>query len=138
MLSLLPLASSGDIFGYRRVYLLGLVLFAIASLACALSTSLFALVRARVAQGIGGAGVMSVNVALVRFIHPAHRLGYGIGISAVGIASSAAAGPTIASAILAVLPRPSLFAVNVPIGVAGAATRSRSPPPTPAPRAPVQ
>src|ERR1700704_205535 len=118
LLSLLPLAALGDIFGYRRVYLLGLVLFSIASLACALSTSLLMLVLARMAQGIGGAGVMSVNVALVRFIHPAHRLGYGIGISAVVIAVSAAAGPTIASAILAVLSWPWLFAVNVPIGVA--------------------
>ncbi len=121
LLSLLPLASLGDIYGYRRVYLLGLVLFTIASLGCALSGSLSALVLARVAQGIGGAGVMSVNVALVRFIHPAHRLGYGIGISAVVIASSAAARPTIASAILAVLPWPWLFAVNVTIGVAAVA-----------------
>ena len=117
VLSLLPLASLGDIFGYRRVYLSGLVLFTAASLACALSPSLSMLVLARVAQGIGAAGVMSVNTALVRFIHPAHRLGYGIGISAVVIAVSAAAGPTIASAILAVLPWPFLFAVNVPIGI---------------------
>src|SRR5258708_28551056 len=120
MLSLLPLASSGDIFGYRRVYLLGLVLFTIASLACALSTSLFALVLARVAQGIGGAGVMSVNVALVRFIHPSHRLGYGIGNSAVVIATSAVAGPTIAGAILAVLPLPLVFPVHSPVRVAAA------------------
>ena len=131
LLSLLPLASLGDIFGYRRVYLAGLVLFTIASLACALSPSLSALVLARVAQGIGGAGVMSVNVALVRFIHPAHRLGYGIGISAVVIAVSAAAGPTIASAILAVLPWPWLFAVNVPIGVAAVAIGSYALPRTP-------
>jgi DHA2 family multidrug resistance protein-like MFS transporter len=131
MLSLLPFASVGDIFGYRRVYLAGLVLFSIASLACALSPSLLMLVLARVAQGIGAAGVMSVNVALVRFIHPAHRLGYGIGISAVVIAVSAAAGPTIASAILAVLPWPWLFAVNVPIGVAAVAIGSYALPRTP-------
>ena len=131
LLSLLPLASLGDIFCYRRVYLAGLVLFTIASLACALSGSLSALVLARVAQGIGGAGVMSVNVALVRFIHPAHRLGYGIGISAVVIAVSAAAGPTIASAILAVLPWPWLFAVNVPIGMAAVAIGSYALPRTP-------
>ena len=131
MLSLLPLASLGDIYGYRRVYLVGLVLFTLASLACALSGSLPALVLSRVAQGIGGAGVMSVNVALVRFIHPSHRLGYGIGISAVVIASSAAAGPTIASAILAVLPWPWLFAVNVPIGVVAVAIGSYALPRTP-------
>src|SRR5258708_1901207 len=130
-LALLPLASLGDIFGYRRVYLGGLVLFTAASLACALSPTLSTLVLARVAQGIGAAGVMSVNTALVRFIHPAHRLGYGIGISAVVIAASAAAGPTIASAILAVAPWPWLFAVNVPIGVAAVAIGSYALPRTP-------
>src|SRR5258706_15380399 len=47
LLSLLPLASLGDIYGYRRVYLLGLVLFTIASLGCALSGSLSSLLLAR-------------------------------------------------------------------------------------------
>jgi len=116
LVSLLPLASLGDIVGYRRVYLAGLVLFSVASLACALSPSLPALVLARIAQGIGAAGVMSVNQALVRFIHPAHRLGYGIGITAVVIAVSAASGPAFASAILAVLSWPFLFAFGVPVG----------------------
>src|SRR5262245_65328375 len=88
LVSLLPLASLGEIVGYRVVYLLGLVLFSAASLACALAPSLPLLVLARIAQGIGAAGVMSVNQALVRFIHPTHRLGYGIGITAGVIAVS--------------------------------------------------
>jgi DHA2 family multidrug resistance protein-like MFS transporter len=69
----------------------------------------------RVVQGLGAAGVMSVNMALVRFIHPINRLGHGIGINAVIIAVSAAAGPTIASSILAFAPWPWLFAIKVPI-----------------------
>jgi DHA2 family multidrug resistance protein-like MFS transporter len=131
LVSLLPLASLGDIVGYRRVYLFGLVLFSTASLACALSPSLTALVIARIAQGIGAAGVMSVNQALVRFIHPPHRLGHGIGITAVVIAVSAAAGPAIASAVLAVLTWPWLFALAVPVGAAGLAIGIRALPQTP-------
>ena len=118
MLSLLPLASVGDIFGFKRVYVAGLLLFGLASLGCALSPNLAALTLMRVIQGLGAAGVMSVNMALVRFIHPINRLGHGIGINAVVIAVSAAAGPTIASSILAVAPWPWLFAVNVPITAA--------------------
>ena len=114
MLPLLPLSSAGDIFGYRRVYLAGLALFGLASLGCALSSSIEVLVFMRVIQGLGAAGVMSVNMALVRFIHPINRLGYGIGINAVIIAVSAAAGPTIASFILAIADWPWLFAVKVP------------------------
>jgi MFS transporter, DHA2 family, multidrug resistance protein len=118
MLSLLPLASVGDIFGFKRVYIAGLVLFGLASLGCALSPNLATLTLMRVIQGLGAAGVMSVNMALVRFIHPINRLGHGIGINAVVIAVSAAAGPTIASSILAFAPWPWLFAINIPIVVA--------------------
>jgi DHA2 family multidrug resistance protein-like MFS transporter len=63
-ISLLPLSSLGDRIGYRRVYMSGLVLFTIASLGCALATSLPTLALARVIQGFGAAGIMSVNTAL--------------------------------------------------------------------------
>ena len=69
-ISLLPLSSLGDIFGYRRVYQWGLVAFTVASLGCALSWSLPTLAIARVFQGFGAAGIMSVNGALVRAIYP--------------------------------------------------------------------
>jgi DHA2 family multidrug resistance protein-like MFS transporter len=131
MLSLLPLSSAGDIIGYKRVYIAGLALFTTASLACALSPSLGALTAARVVQGFGAAGVMSVNMALVRFVYPINRLGLGIGINAVIIAVAAAAGPTIASSILAVASWPWLFAVNVPIGLAAIIMGLRSLPATP-------
>ena len=121
MLTLLPLAALGEIVGYERIYLSGLVLFTFASLACALAPSLLALVFARILQGLGAACVMSVNMAVVRFIYPTERLGHGIGINAVIIAVAAALGPTIASAILSVASWPWLFAVNVPIGVVAVA-----------------
>jgi DHA2 family multidrug resistance protein-like MFS transporter len=117
MISLLPLSSLGDIIGYRRVYQVGLALFTVASLLCAFSTNLPMLALARVVQGFGAAGIMSVNTALVRFIYPHKLLGRGIGVNALVVAGSAAAGPTIASAILSVAHWPWLFAVNVPIGV---------------------
>jgi DHA2 family multidrug resistance protein-like MFS transporter len=116
--TLLPLSSLGDIVGYRRVYLSGLVLFTLASLACAFSGSLPELAAARVIQGFGAAGIMSVNTALIRYIYPQNALGRGIGINAVVVAVSAAIGPTVASAILSVATWPWLFAVNVPIGIA--------------------
>src|SRR5579871_6516700 len=115
--SLLPLSSLGDITGYRRIYLGGLILFTLASIGCAFSTSLPLLAAARVIQGFGAAGIMSVNTALLRHIYPQSLLGRGIGINAMVVAVSASLGPTIASAILALAPWPWLFAVNVPIGL---------------------
>src|SRR5215469_14617284 len=101
-ISLLPLASLGEIIGYRRVYLWGLVLFTLASAFCALSHTLLLLTIARIVQGFGAAGIMSVNSALIRFIYPRAQLGRGIGINAMVVATSAAVGPTVAAGILAV------------------------------------
>ena len=96
--SLLPLASLGEILGYRRVYAAGLALFSLASLGCALSTSLPMLVIMRVIQGFGGSGIMSVNTALVRFVFPRERLGRAVGFNAFVVATSSATGPTVAAA----------------------------------------
>lgn len=117
-ISLVPLAGLGEIVGYRRVYLIGLALFTIASLGCAFSRTLTVLALARVIQGFGAAGVMSINTALVRFIYPQKQLGRGIGINALVVSVSAAIGPTIASLILTFGNWPWLFAVNVPFGLA--------------------
>jgi MFS transporter, DHA2 family, multidrug resistance protein len=114
---ILPLASLGEILGYRRVYTAGLTIFTMASLCCALSQSLVALTLARILQGIGAAGIMSVNGALIRHIYARRELGRGIGINAVVVAVAAAIGPTVAAAILAVASWEWLFAVNVPIGI---------------------
>ena len=120
-ISLLPLASLGDIYGYRRVYGWGVTIFTVASLACALSASLPMLAIARVIQGFGAAGLMSVNTALVRFIFPRAELGRGMGINGLVVSVSAAAGPSLAAAILTVAPWPYLFFINVPIGIAAIA-----------------
>ncbi|MBI5264868.1 MAG: MFS transporter [Bradyrhizobium sp.] len=120
-ISLLPMASLGEIIGYRRVYLAGLVLFTLASALCALSDTLLLLTIARIAQGFGAAGIMSVNAALVRFTYPHALLGRGIGLNALVVAVSAAIGPTLAAGILAVGSWPYLFAINMPIGILAAA-----------------
>jgi len=114
---LLPLATLGDIVGYRRVYLVGMAVFTLASAACALADSLTALALARVLQGLGAAGLMSVNTALVRLIYPKHLLGRGIAINSLVVATASVAGPSIAAGILSVASWPWLFALNVPFGL---------------------
>ena len=118
---LLPLAAMGDRIGHARVYLPSLVLFVIGSLLCALAGSLPALIVARVVQGVGAAGIMSMNSALLRSTYPASQLGRGMGYNALVISVASAIGPSLAAAILAVAPWPWLFAVNVPVGLAALA-----------------
>lgn len=117
VVSLLPLSSLGEIIGYARIYRVGLAIFGVASLACALSDSLTTLVLARLLQGIGAACIMSVNSALVRFTYPRARIGHGIGIAAFIVALASAAGPTIAAGILSVASWPWIFAINVPLSL---------------------
>jgi MFS transporter, DHA2 family, multidrug resistance protein len=117
LIALLPLSSLGEIVGYRRISQFGLAVFTLASLACAFAPSLFTLSVARVIQGFGAAGIMSVNAALVRFTYPQHMLGRAIGINAFVVATSGAIGPTVAAGVLAIAHWRWLFGINLPIGV---------------------
>ncbi|CAN5402064.1 MFS transporter [soil metagenome] len=116
LVMLLPLASLCDRIGFRRVYLTGMALFALASLAATFANSLGTLIAARAFQGLGAAGIMSVNAALVRRIYPAAQLGRGMALNSLVVATSSVAGPSVAAGILSVASWPWLFALNVPLG----------------------
>jgi MFS transporter, DHA2 family, multidrug resistance protein len=115
--TLLPLAALGEIVGHQRIYLGGLLLFTLASLACACAWSLPSLLTARVLQGLGASGILSVNTALVRFVYPGRLEGRGFGHNALVVATAFTLGPTVASGILAIGPWSWLFAINIPFGV---------------------
>jgi DHA2 family multidrug resistance protein-like MFS transporter len=133
---LLPLSMLGDLIGYRRVYLFGVALFTLSSVACAMASSLGFLMLARAVQGLGAGGVMAVNLALVRLIYPKRLLGRGVAINSLVVATGSVAGPSIAAAILSVASWPWLFVVNVPVGIAvillghRALPRNIAPPPS--------
>jgi MFS family permease len=101
LIALLPLAAMGDRVGHARMCRIGLMLFVVASLLCAVSRTLPELTAARALQGFGGACIMSVNAALVRFIYPGSVLGRGIALNGLVVALGVALGPTVAAAVLA-------------------------------------
>jgi DHA2 family multidrug resistance protein-like MFS transporter len=115
--TILPLAALGDIVGHRRIYLGGLAVFTLASLICALATTLPTLAAARAFQGLGASGIMSVNTALLRLLYPPHRLGRGVGLNALIVVIGFAVGPSVASLVLSVANWPWLFGINVPLGI---------------------
>lgn len=123
--SLLPLAMLGEIVGFRRVYQAGLAIFVLGALCCALSTTLPTLVAARVLQGLGSAGIMSVSTSLVSLTYPQRLLGRAVGTNAMVVAAGTALGPGIAGMILSIADWPWLFAVYVPIGIAALALGRR-------------
>lgn len=123
--SLLPLAALGDIVGYRRIYIGGMALFTASALVSATADSMPVLIAARLAQGFGAAGVMSVNTALVRYVYPRAKLGQGVGINSLVVATGSAAGPSIAAVVLSVADWPWLFAVSIPFGLVALACAIR-------------
>lgn len=114
---LLPFAHLGERLGYRRVYLAGLALFTAASLLCVVAPSLPLLAAARALQGVGAAGMMSVNAALVRLTYPVQALPRGIALNSVVVATASVAGPTVAALVLSVASWPWLFLIQLPLGV---------------------
>lgn len=117
VVSLLSFSSLGEIIGYRKVYLSGIALFCVTSLICSLSDSFWTLTMARIFQGFSASAITSVNTAQLRYIYPKSQIGRGMGINAMVVAISAAAGPSVASGILAIASWHWLFAINVPLGI---------------------
>jgi MFS transporter, DHA2 family, multidrug resistance protein len=129
---LMPCASLGDVYGHRRVYIWGLGFYTFGSLICAIAPTMPLLIAARVLQGLGGAGIMSVNGALIRFIFPRSQLGRGVGYNVLVVAASSAAGPSVAAGIMALGSWPWLFALQVPLGIVSWWLSLRYLPPSPA------
>jgi DHA2 family multidrug resistance protein-like MFS transporter len=116
LISLLPLAAMGDRVGHARMCRIGLAFFVVASVLCAMSHTLPELAAARALQGFGGACIMSVNAALVRFIYPSSELGRGIALNGLVVALGVALGPTVAAGVLSVAGWQWLFLINLPLG----------------------
>ena len=116
VMGLLPCAALGESVGYRRVFMAGVALFTAASALCALSPSLPWLVAARFLQGLGGAAIMALGIALLRLVVPPRQFGAAIGWNALAVALSSAAGPTIGAVLLSAASWPWLFTLNLPLG----------------------
>jgi DHA2 family multidrug resistance protein-like MFS transporter len=114
---LLPFSSLGDRLGHRRLYQMGQGLFMVASAACFFADNFVILLVLRALQGIGAAMALSVSAAMLRQIYPATRLGTGMGLNSVVVASSAALAPTLGGYIVGHLPWQTIFVAAAPLAV---------------------
>jgi EmrB/QacA subfamily drug resistance transporter len=118
---LLTVGTLADRLGRRLLYMIGLTLFALASLLCALSPSALFLILARGGQGIGGAIMYATSLALLAQEFHGRERGTAFGIWGATIAASAAVGPLVGGALTEGLGWSSIFYINVPIGLTAAA-----------------
>src|SRR5471030_1996031 len=103
--------------GFRALFATGLGVFTLASVGCALSSSLDMLIIMRVLQGIGGAATLSIGPAILRSVFPNRVLGRILGLNALLIATSTAISPVIGGTILSAMSWQWLFAINIPLGI---------------------
>ncbi|GAB1820734.1 DHA2 family efflux MFS transporter permease subunit [Herbidospora sp. RD11066] len=107
----------GDIFGHKRVFLIGVVGFALTSLAIGLTSSIGPLIAFRVLQGLFGALLQPAALALLRMAFPGDRLNMAMGAWGGIIGLSSAAGPIVGGLLVEHVSWQSVFFINVPVGV---------------------
>jgi EmrB/QacA subfamily drug resistance transporter len=110
-------AALGDRYGRRRLYAVGLGLFAAASAACALAPDVGTLIGARAVQGAGSALIMPLGLALLSAAFPPEKRGAAIGIFSAITGLAVASGPLVGGAIVEGISWEWIFWVNVPIGL---------------------
>ncbi|NNG67071.1 MFS transporter [Caldanaerobacter subterraneus] len=109
----------GDILGYKKLYEYGLLTFSISSLILSLSANIYMLIIMRAIQAVGAAMLMSMSSAIITSVFPPNERGKALGINAMAISIGLAIGPTLGGFLLKYLGWPSIFYINVPIGVIG-------------------
>jgi len=114
------LAAAGrlaDVLGRRRLFLLGMGLFTVSSLLCAVAPSLAVLVIVRFLQGAGAAVMIPASLAVLLLDGPADRRAASLGIWSATSAFAAAVGPTVGGVLVEAFGWRSVFIINVPVGI---------------------
>jgi len=123
---LVTLGRFGDLWGRRKLFVGGMVLFTLGSLACGLAPSIELLIAFRVVQGIGGAAMMPSTLSIIADVFPAGKRGAAMGVwgGVSGLASGL--GPVLGGIIIQYVTWPSvegswrwIFLVNIPVGIIG-------------------
>jgi EmrB/QacA subfamily drug resistance transporter len=109
----------GDMYGRRRMFMTGLVVFTLASLACGLAPSAGFLIGARAVQGVGAAFMNPATLSIITATFPPRQRGQAIGIWAGVSAIALAIGPLLGGLIVDNINWHWIFYVNVPVGIAG-------------------
>jgi EmrB/QacA subfamily drug resistance transporter len=113
-------AALGDRFGRKRLYVTGLALFTVASVACALAGSAGMLIAARTVQGAGAAIILPLSLTLISEAFPAEKRGTAIGIWGGITGLGVALAPLLGGAIIQGINWQWIFWINVPVGVIAA------------------
>ena len=112
-----PFGRLADIYGRKKIFTYGMIIFTIASLLCAIATSAYSLIIFRVLQGIGAAMIFVTGLAIITSVYPPHQRGKAIGINIGAVYVGLSAGPVLGGLMTQYLGWRSLFALMIPFGL---------------------
>ncbi|WP_151483499.1 MFS transporter [Streptomyces albicerus] len=115
---LAPAGRLADVVGRRRLYVVGMGLFTVTSLLCAVAPNLPTLLVARALQGLGAAAMIPASLAVVLADVAPQRRGAAIGLWSAAASAAAAAGPSLGGILIDAVGWRSVFFINVPLGIA--------------------
>jgi len=113
---LVPMGRLADLRGRRRVFILGMAIYALTSLLCGLATSSALLIAARVVQGLGGAMMFGTGIAILTAAYPKERRGWALGVNITGVYVGLSIGPFVGGLLTDTLGWRSVFFMNALIG----------------------
>src|SRR5450755_2765616 len=107
----------GDLFGQRKMFVLGIVVFTAASAACGLAPTAAALIAFRAVQGLGAAMLVPQTLAILTMVFPPERRGAAFGVWGAVAGVATVAGPTLGGLLVTAFDWRYIFFINVPIGI---------------------
>ena len=110
-------ARLGDMFGKKRLYNIGLIVFTVSSLLCGLAPNVEFLIAFRALQGFGALFISALGAAIITEVFPDSERGRALGIIGAVVSLGIALGPTVGGLLIAIAGWRTLFLVNVPIGI---------------------
>ena len=109
----------GDIYGHKKIYLLGYIFFISGSLLCSLASSVWVLIVFRMFQAIGASMLLAVSTAIITLAVSAQSRGKALSISAIAMGSATVMGPILGGFLATIFGWRSIFFINIPIGLIG-------------------
>jgi EmrB/QacA subfamily drug resistance transporter len=118
--SLLPVfGRTADLFGRKKIFSIGFLIFTLGSILCGLAQNIWFLITARVLQAIGASMLMSNSVAIITANFPRDERGRALGITGTVVALGSLTGPAVGGLLIGLLSWRSIFYINIPIAIIG-------------------
>lgn len=114
---LLTFGRMGDMYGHKKIYIAGFATFTVGSLLCGMAPTISALIAFRVVQAVGAGMLMSMGPAIITDITPPQERGKSMGVIAVAVSVALTTGPVLGGFLTAKFGWPSIFLINIPVGI---------------------